>query len=127
MRRAWFVLLATAGLLALGGCGSGSAPSLSSLTITTLPVTRGTTEVATVIVSDPEGLGGLKMEMTFSGPITATVPVQLSGTSPSMTTAKVTLQFRLKATAPSGTYTISVTATDGDGHRSAPVSTTFTL
>jgi hypothetical protein len=121
------ILLLASSVACGGDDDNGTAPQLANLQITTSPVVRQQLTSVQVDVSDDEGLGGLQMELSLSGPGTLKDTVKPQGVTASMKNAQVTLTFQLFAAASSGTYTLSVVAIDGAGNRSSPLSTTFDL
>ncbi|MCB9557383.1 MAG: hypothetical protein H6707_14850 [Deltaproteobacteria bacterium] len=103
--------------------GEGVAPSVSALQITTSPVVRGQQANGTVNVVDPDGLGGLKLALAFSGPASLTTETPVQGASDALTQAAAPFFFLLTQASAAGHYTLAVTAIDGAGNRSLPVST----
>jgi hypothetical protein len=98
------------------GCSSSSppppAPVISDFTMPS-SIAAGTASVTgSLLVSDPEGLAGLTMNVTISGGgfnNTASTPV--SGGSASETTATLQQEFQLTGV-PAGTYEVSISVTE---------------
>ncbi len=115
-------------LLPLMACGGGStAPTLSSLMVSTSSVTRGMTYPGSANIEDPDGLSGLKLELAFTGPTPVTGTVDVAGASSDVTGAVLPFVFGLTAAANPGSYTLGVTAIDRDGLRSNTLSTALEL
>ena len=124
MRQTLYVVLAA---LLILGCDPGTAPTISDLKITTSPVERGKQATGQFNVSDPEGLGGLRGKVFFSGPGTTSADMPIQGTSDSMTAALVPFAFVLLQTTPTGTYSLKLLVYDGDDNESNPLTTQFEL
>ena len=124
IRQAIYVVLA--GLLILG-CGAGAAPTISELKISTDPVERGKQANGQFKVSDPDGLGGLRGKVFFTGPGVTTADMAIQGASDAMTAALVPFAFVLMPSTPTGKYTLKVVVWDGDDNESNPLSATFEL
>lgn len=125
MRQTLYVVLAA--LLILGCGGTGSSPTISNLKITTSPVERGKQASGQFQVSDPDGLGGLRGKVFFSGPGITSADMPIQNTSDSMTQAIVPFAFVLLQTTPTGTYTLKLVVYDGDGNESNALTTQFEL
>lgn len=124
LRQTLYVMVA--GLL-IFGCGPGSAPTISDLKITTDPVERNKQAIGQFKVADPDGLGGLRGKVFFSGAATAEADMPIQGVTDDMTSVPVQFAFMLLPTSPTGTYTLRVAVWDGDDNESNSLSTTFAL
>jgi hypothetical protein len=113
-------------LMACGG-GSGTAPTISNLQMSATTVAPGDQITGTMRIEDPDGLGGLSVSLTISGPVSAQSSVPVQGASDALTQADVPFFVNISAMAPTGSYTVTVTATDGDGNTSNPLSTQVTV
>jgi hypothetical protein len=113
-------------LMACGG-GSGTAPTISNLQLSTTTVAPGDQITGTMRIADPDGLGGLSVSLTVAGPVSAQSSVPVQGASDALTQADVPFFVNISAMAPTGSYTVTVTATDGDGNTSNPLSTQVTV
>jgi len=65
-------------------------------------VTRGAQANGSLQVQDPDGLGDMRLELSFSGPAETTTEVAVQGASDAMTAAQVPFVFGLNAAAPAG-------------------------
>lgn len=84
-------------------------------------MTVGQDAKGSAVVSDPDGLAGLKFEITLSGPAESTFEAAVQGATKSTKKATVPIVLQVSA-APAGTYTVKVVAIDGDGNRSNELS-----
>lgn len=114
--------LLTATGAACGDEGSTAAPVLSDLKAPDT-VTRGALNYGTVLVKDPDGLGGLQMHLQMIGAATmpkATTPV--SGVNDTMTEHAVSFSLTPTLTTPIGPYTLYVSVSDAQGNTSNELS-----
>jgi len=117
-------------VVVLGACGdgeSGSAPTISNLTMGSNTVSPGGQITGTLRIADPDGLGGMSVTLDISGPASANSTVPVQGASDAMTEADVPFVVMLAAAAPTGAYTVKVTATDGDGNVSNALTAQITV
>ena len=127
MRRHLPVLLVALAFCSTACGTSSSAPTVTNLVLTTSPVERGKQASGKIDISDPDGLAGLRLKLSFSGPATVSTETPLQGASASITQTTAPFVFMLTAATPTGSYTLSVTAIDGDGNESQPATATFDL
>lgn len=115
----------------LGACGgdgaSGGAPTISNLTLGSSTVSPGGQITGTLHILDPDGLGGMSVTLDISGPAAAKSTVPVQGASDALTEADVPFVVLLAAAAPTGAYTVKVTATDGDGNTSNTLTEPITV
>jgi hypothetical protein len=111
--------LLTAMEAACGDDGSPSAaPVLSNLKAPDT-FTRGALNYGTVLVTDPDGLGGLQMHLRMIG--TATMPMTttpVSGVDDTMTALDVSFSLTPTPTTPIGPYTFYISVSDAQGNTS---------
>jgi hypothetical protein len=123
------ILTVVAALAALAaGCGKGAPPTISDLTLTAT-VSRGGQLDGQVKVSDPDGLGGLKMALRMAGP-GVQQPEQTIGVanaSDAIKEALLPFALLISAQAPPGSYSVTIAALDGDGERSNELTSSFTV
>ncbi|MCA9670162.1 MAG: hypothetical protein KC503_31425 [Myxococcales bacterium] len=118
------MLLLAAVCVVASACGAGEPPTISQLSLPQQAVTLGQQANGALQVSDPDGLGGMRLRLTFSGPATTATDVAVQGASDAITEAQVPFVFGLLGSAPVGTYTLEVVAIDGDDNTSNALSGT---
>ena len=124
---AGLLLLAT-GVLACGdGSATGTAPTLSDLSFNSTTVAPSSTITRTMKISDPDGLGGMTVTLSLTGPASAQSTIPVQSASDAVTSASVPFVVALSAATPTGTYTFTVTATDSEGNDSNALSGTVTV
>ena len=115
--------LLTAMGAACGDDGSPStAPVLSNLKAPDT-FTRGALNYGTVLVKDPDGLGGLQLHLRMIG--TASMPkttTPVTGVNDTMTELDVSFNLTPTLTTPIGPYTLYVSASDAQGNTSNELS-----
>ncbi len=99
-------------LLFLFACGGGSPPAISNLSIASASLAAGATTMGQLDISDPDGLDGLRLRLSFSGPASTQVEVDVQGGSSDLTAATTPFLFGVTAGSPEGTYTVSFVAID---------------
>jgi hypothetical protein len=109
------------------GSGPGEAPTISNLKMSATTVSPGDQITGTMRISDPDGLGGMSVSLAISGPLSAQSSTPVQGASDALTEADVPFFVNLSALAPTGVYSITVTATDGDGNTSNTLTTQVTV
>jgi hypothetical protein len=119
--------LCVAGVLTGCGGSDGTAPALSGLAMKTDPVVREQIAQAEVTASDPNGLEGLVLNLRFGGAASLTTSTPASGVTSELKSSLILFGFVLNSAAPTGSYTLAVTATDGTGLTGNEVATTFTV
>jgi hypothetical protein len=113
-------------LVACGG-GSGVAPTISNLKMSSTTVSPGDKITGTMRISDPDGLGGMSVSLSISGPISAQSSTPVQGASDALTEADVPFFVSLSALAPTGVYSVTMTATDADGNTSNALTAEVTV
>ena len=128
MRKERIIVTLTLALAIVLGAACGdedspsAAPVLSNLKMPDT-ITRGALNYGTVLVKDPDGLGGLQIHLRMIGTATmpkATTPV--SGASDVMTELNVSFSITPTLTTPIGPYTFYVSVSDPQGNTSNELS-----
>jgi hypothetical protein len=107
---------------ACGDEGSTAAPVLSDLRAPD-NVTRSVLNYGTVLVKDPDGLGGLQLHLRMIG--TATMPkttTPVSKVNDALTELVVSFNITPTLTTPIGPYTLYISVTDAQGNTSNELS-----
>jgi len=120
------VMAALAALLA-AGCGKGTAPTISELTLSSATIAPGSQLSGQLKASDPDGLAGLKLALRLSGPSVAQPEqtIEVGNATDAIREALVPFVLMIAAQAPAGSYTLTAAVIDGDGERSNELSATF--
>lgn len=97
-----------------------TAPALSDFHIAAQTLALGDTVSGTAYLEDPDGLGGMKLTLTLTGPSTAVVQSELK-VGDRRTEAEVPVSFVVGNDWRAGVYELSLTAEDAQQNVSAPV------
>lgn len=115
------------GLLMLGlvGCGEGTPPTLSNLTMSSLRGTLGLESYARATLEDPDGdleQGSLHLTVReVAGDLELATEAPILDFSEGRTKGEVVVGFTLFGAVPTGDYAVELVAEDEGGMRSAPV------
>ncbi len=122
------ILLASTFVLALVGCGSNGAPTITAFTLNvtgTDAARNAITIQGTVSATDPEGDPITRLAISGSGP--APIPEQTLVVPSGVPTTNLPLQLALAGSAPKGEYTFTIKVFDESGQASAPATAKVTI
>jgi len=113
----------------LAACGGGHPPTISDLELSSTTVAPGGQVTGQLRIADPDGLGGLKVNLrvTGAGAVPVDQTVSVGNATDALTEALVPFFVQVTLSSPRGDYQAVVTAIDGDGNRSNDVSVAFKI